>query len=62
MMIVIKYIIAILLLAFVICLPAYLARQSELDKTDMVRTRIASWLLGWTFIAWLWSLFRSTIK
>ena len=62
MIVYIKYIIAILLLALVITMPAYLARQSELDKTDMTRTRIASWLLGWTIIAWLWSLFRSTKK
>jgi len=62
MMTFVKYIIAILLLAFVICLPAYLARQSDLDKTDMTRTRIASWLLSWTFIAWIWSLFRATRK
>jgi len=58
----IKYFVAILLLAFVILLPAYLARQTSKDKTDTVRIRIASWLLGWTGIAWLWSLFKSTQK
>ncbi|MBO4625668.1 MAG: hypothetical protein J5679_00115 [Alphaproteobacteria bacterium] len=57
-----KYIIALVLLAIVILMPAYLARQSGQDKTNMARTRIASWLLGWTFIAWIWSLFRSTHK
>lgn len=58
----IKYIVAILLLAFVILMPAYLARQTGKDKTDTVRIRIGSWLLGWTVIAWLWSLFKSTQK
>ena len=58
----IKYIVAILLLAFVVLLPAYLARQTSKDKTDMARVRIASWLLGWTGIAWLWALFKSTTK
>jgi hypothetical protein len=58
----IKYVVAILLLGFVVCLPAYLAQQTKKDKTDMARIRIASWLLGWTFIAWLWSLFKSTQK
>ena len=58
----IKYIIAILLLAFVILLPAYLATQTGKDKTDTTRIRIGSWLLGWTGIGWLWSLFKSTQK
>jgi len=62
MIIVIKYIVAICLLAFVFLMPAYLARQSGQDKTNMVRTRIASWVLGWTAIAWLWSLFHATHK
>jgi len=60
MLVVVKYIIAICLLALVICMPAYLAQQSGLDKTNMTRVRIGSWLLGWTLIAWIWSLFRST--
>lgn len=62
MVVYIKYIIAILLLCLVIFMPAYLARQSGLDKTNMTRTRIANWLLGWTIIGWLWALFRSTSK
>ena len=58
----IKYVLAALLLAFVILLPAYLAVQTGKDKTDSVRIRIGSWLLGWTGIAWLWALFKSTKK
>ena len=58
----IKYAIAILLLALVVLLPAYLAQVTGKDKTDMARIRIGSWLLGWTVIAWFWSLFKSTEK
>ena len=56
----IKYIVAILLLATVCLLPGYLAAKTEKDKTDTVRIRIGSWLLGWTAIGWLWALFKST--
>ena len=62
MIIFIKYIIAVLLLALIILMPAYLARQTDKDKTDMTRIRIGSWLLGWTVIGWLWSLFKSSRK
>lgn len=58
----IKSIVAIILIAIVILAPAYLAQQTKQDKTNMTRIRIGSWLLGWTFIAWLWSLFKSTKK
>ncbi|MBR4475639.1 MAG: hypothetical protein IKP05_03075 [Alphaproteobacteria bacterium] len=61
-MVIVKYIIAILLLALVIIMPSYLAGKTEQDKTNTTRIRCASWLLGWTVIAWLWSLFRSTVK
>ena len=62
MIIFIKYVLAVLLLACVILLPAYLARKTDKEKTDMARVRIAGWLLGWTFIAWLWALFKSARK
>ena len=58
----VKYIIAILLLGIVIFLPAYLACKTDKDKTNTARIRIGSWLLGWTGIGWLWSLFKSTQK
>jgi len=62
MILVIKYIIAVLLLALVILMPAYLAGKTEQNKTNTARVRCASWLLGWTIIAWIWSLFRATSK
>ena len=57
-----KYIIAIVLIALVLFAPAYLARQTNKDKTDMVRIRIGSWLLGWSVVAWIWALFASIRK
>lgn len=57
-----KYIIAIWLIAVVLSAPAYIAQQTKKDKTDMVRIRIGSWLLGWSVIAWVWALFESTRK
>jgi len=58
----IKYTIAIVLIAAIVCAPAYLAQQTKKDKTDMTRIRIGSWLLGWSVIAWIWALFESTKK
>lgn len=57
-----KYIIAIVLIALVLFAPAYLARQTKKDKTDMARIRIGSWLLGWSVVAWIWALFASIRK
>lgn len=58
----IKYILAIILIAAIICAPAYLACQTKKDKTDTTRIRIGSWLLGWSVIGWIWALFESIRK
>ena len=62
LIIIVKHVIVVLLLLIVLFLPAYLARKTGLDKTNMTRIRIASWVLSWTGIAWLWALFRATQK
>lgn len=58
----VKYIVCTILIMAVVCAPAYLARQTKQDKTNMARIRIASWILGWSLIAWIWALFQSTKK
>lgn len=58
----IKYLIATAILIFVILAPAWIARQTSKNKQDMILVRIASWILGWTGIGWLWALFWGTKK
>lgn len=59
---VLKYTAAAALLFLIVMAPAYLARQTKKDKTNMGMVRLASWTLGWTLIGWLWALFKSTRK
>ena len=47
---------------FVFCAPAYIARQTKKDKTDMFKVRVASWLLGWTGVGYLLSLYWAVKK
>ena len=58
----VKYVVAIWLIAVVLSAPAYLAQQTKKDKTEMTKIRIASWLLGWSVIAWIWALFTASKK
>jgi hypothetical protein len=58
----VKYVIAITLVVAILCAPAYLARQTGKDKTDMARIRIGSWLLGWSVVGWIWALFEAIKK
>ena len=55
MVVLVKYVVAIVLIAVVILAPAYLAQQTKKDKTDMTRIRIGSWLLCWSVIGWIWA-------
>ena len=57
-----KYMAAIAIVAIIVMTPAWLARQTKKDKTNMTRVRLASWTLGWTGIAWLWALIFATRK
>ncbi len=58
----VKYVVAIWLIVVVLSAPAYLAQQTKKDKTEMTKIRIASWLLGWSVIAWIWALFTASKK
>lgn len=62
LIVILKYIIAIILIVVIILVPAWMAVQTKKDKTDTVMVRIGSWLLGWTVIGWLWSLIRGSKK
>jgi len=53
------------LIGIFICLllaPAYLAAANGSAKYDKMRTRVGSWLFGWTFIGWFFALFVSAKK
>ena len=48
-----------------ICLvlaPAYLAAANKSAKYDCMRTRVGSWLFGWSIIGWFFALFVSAKK
>jgi len=57
-----KYAIAAFIFICVLLTPAYLAAVNDRDKTDRMRTRCGSWLLGWSFIGWFIALFISSKK
>lgn len=57
-----KYAICVILLIAIILAPAWIARQNGKGKPDMHAVRLASWIFGWSIIAWIWSLFWATRK
>ena len=57
-----KYAICVILLIAIILAPAWIARQNGKGKPDMPTVRLASWVFGWSIIAWIWSLFWATRK
>ena len=57
-----KYAVAAMILLIIGLAPAWLARQTQKDKLDMVMIRCASWLLGWTGVGWLWALWTAVRK
>ena len=57
-----KYAACVLLLISIILAPAWIARQNGKGKPDMHAVRLASWIFGWSIIAWVWSLFWATRK
>ena len=57
-----KYAICVILLIAIIVAPAWIARQNGKGKPDMHAVRLASWVFGWSIIAWIWSLFWATRK
>ncbi len=57
-----KYAVAGAILVIIALAPAYLARQTKKGKYDMLKVRLASWLLGWTGVGWLWALWWATKK
>jgi hypothetical protein len=58
----IKYALCVILLIAIILAPAWIARQNGKGKPDMQAVRLASWIFGWSIIAWIWSLFWATRK
>ena len=62
LLLVTKYILGIIIAVAIILAPAWLARQTKKSKQDMILVRLGSWILAWTGIGWLWSLFWSSKK
>ena len=59
---VLKYVGVICLFVCILLTPAYLAAVNNRSKNDAMRTRVGSWLFGWTFIGWIFALFVSAKK
>lgn len=57
-----KYALCIILLIGVILAPSWIARQNGHGKPKMQAVRIASWIWGWSIIAWLYSIIVATRK
>lgn len=55
--ILIKYILGGAIVLGVFLAPAWIAAQAKKSPYDTMLVRVASWLLGFTIIGWLWSLF-----
>ena len=58
----VKYVIAAVLFVGILLAPAWVARQTAKGKQDMILVRLASWILCWTGIGWLWAMFWATKK
>ena len=61
-LVILKYIACVAILAAIVMMPAYLARQTKRDNVAMVRIRAASWLFMWTGVGWLFALIHAVQK
>ena len=61
-LLIIKYILAIVILACIFLFPSYLAAITSKSKYDNMRVRVGSWLFGCLFVGWIFALFVSAKK
>lgn len=59
---ILKYIALGCIFIFIVLVPVLLACANDRSKYDMMRTRVGSWLFGWSFLGWLFALFVSSKK
>ena len=59
---ILKYIVVAIIFVAIVLTPAYLAVVNDRSKYDRMRTRMGSWMFGWTFFGWLFALFVSAKK
>jgi len=59
---ILKYAGAICVFVCIFFAPAYLAAANNRSKYDCMRTRMGSWMFGWTIIGWIFALFVSAKK
>ncbi len=62
LLLVIKYVAVVGIFICLVLTPAYLAAANGKAKYDCMRSRVGSWLFGWTFIGWIFALFVSAKK
>ncbi len=61
-LLVLKYIIVAMIFVGILLTPAYLAVANGRSKYDVMRTRMGSWMFGWSFIGWFFALFVASKK
>lgn len=61
-LLVLKYIAAIIIFVCIVLTPAYLASANDRSKYDKMRVRMGSLMFGWSFIGWIFALFISAKK
>ena len=61
-LLVLKYTGAIIVFICILLTTAYLAAANDKEKYDCMRSRVGSWLFGWSFIGWIFALFVSVKK
>ena len=61
-LLVLKYITVIAIFIGIVLTPVYLAAANDRSKYDNMRTRMGSWMFGWSFIGWLFALFIAAKK
>nr|MBQ0091674.1 hypothetical protein [Candidatus Enterousia merdequi] len=61
-LLILKYAGAVLIFLCILLAPAYLAAANGKSKYDAMRSRVGSWLFGWSFVGWIFALFISAKK
>ena len=61
-LLVLKHIAVIGIFVCIVLTPAYLAVANGRAKNDLMRTRVGSWLFGWSGIGWIIALFIASKK
>ncbi len=61
-LVLVKYAAIIFIFVCIIFAPVYIACANNRSAYDLMRTRMGSWMFGWSIIGWLFALFVSSKK